>query len=223
MPLCDAKNFAKIQAKQAEKRKKQADKLADPAYRAAQFEKALASQERRRAKVMAKLADPVYRQQQEQKRRDAQEKKRQKALEPKRSRPSAVSKPAAGRGMKGRTPTADERRVMDALGALPCVCCFMRGRVNHHISLHHTDGRVKPGAHKRVLPLCAGHHDTPAEPAVLAMYPDLIPFHAKGSLGGPGAWRAEFGHESEVLAYCYQLAGLEDATPLQLEHPNKLG
>lgn len=221
MALAYAKNFAQMKAKQAEKRKKQAERLADPAYRAAQAEKERAAQERRIAKVKAQQADPEHQRKQAEKRRAAQErsieKKRQKALEPKADQPAKVAKPkpvrqvaksTSSRGMKGRTPTADERRVMDAIGALPCVCCYMRGRTNHEISLHHTDGRVKPDAHKKVLPLCAAHHDTPAEPAVRAKYPDLIPFHAKGSVGGPGAWRAEFGQPSEVLAYCYELAGI---------------
>lgn len=221
MALAYAKNFAQMKAKQAEKRQKQAEQRADPAYRAAQAEKERAAQERRFAKIKAQQADPEYQREQAEKRRAAQERsierKRQKALEPKAEQPAKVAKPkpvrqvaksTSSRGMKGRTPTADERRVMDAIGALPCVCCYMRGRTNHEISLHHTDGRVKPDAHKKVLPLCAAHHDTPAEPEVRAKYPDLIPFHAKGSVGGPGAWRAEFGRPSEVLAYCYELAGI---------------
>lgn len=220
MALAYAKNFAQMKAKQAEKRKKQAEQRAEPAYRAAQAEKERAAQERRIAKVKAQRADPEYQREQAEKRRAAQErsieKKRQNALNPKADQPAKVAKPKpvrqvakpSSKGMKGRTPTADERRVMDAIGALPCVCCYMRGRTNHEISLHHTDGRVKPDAHKKVLPLCAAHHDTPAEPEVRAKYPDLIPFHAKGSFGGPGAWRAEFGQPSEVLAYCYDLAGI---------------
>lgn len=228
MALCDAKNFAKMRVKQDEQRKKQAAKLADPAYRAAQLAKQRASQDRRIAKVKAKLADPEYQQEQAEKCRKAQEKKIQRLQQAsKETKPKAppvrrASKPTSSRGMKGRTPTADERRIMDAIGRLPCICCYLRGRTNPVIALHHTDGRVKPDAHKKVLPLCAGHHDTPAENEVRKRYPDMIPFHAKGAVGGPGAWRAEFGSEFSLLRLCYELAALPLPPFLMIEHPNNL-
>lgn len=217
MAPCDAKSFAKKQAKQEEQRKKLREKLADPAYRAAQQAKQRAAQDRRVAKMRAQLADPEYQREQAEKRQKALEKQRQKAATPKPPKAKAqpvrrASKPTSSRGMKGRTPTADERRVMDAIGKLPCICCTLRGRTNPLIALHHTDGRVKPDAHKKVLPLCAGHHDTPVDKAALEQYPDMIPFHAKGALGGPGAWRAEFGHERDLLVKCYELAGLPPET-----------
>lgn len=211
MAPSDAKSFAKKLAKQDEKRNKLREKLADPAYRAAQLAKQRAAQDRRVAKMKARQADPEFQQEQAEKRQKAIEKQRQKAATPKDPKPKPVrrvAKATSSRGMKGRTPTADERRIMDAIGKLPCICCYLRGRTNPVISLHHTDGRVKPDAHKKVLPLCAGHHDTPADKSVRDEYPDMIPFHAKGSLGGPGAWRAEFGPESELIARCYELADL---------------
>ncbi|ENC6657593.1 hypothetical protein ABKY47_002042 [Aeromonas hydrophila] len=210
MAPCDAKSFAKKQAKQEDQRKKLREKLADPAYRAAQRAKQRAAQDRRVAKMKAQHSDPEYQREQAEKRLLALEKQRQKAAVSKPKAPPVrrASKPANARGMKGRTPTADERRIMDAIGRLPCICCTLRGRTNPVISLHHTDGRVKPDAHKKVLPLCSGHHDTPVDKGVLEQYPDMVPFHAKGALGGPGAWRAEFGHERELLVRCYELAGL---------------
>ena len=35
-----------------------------------------------------------------------------------------------------------------------CVACRIDGRINHYVSIHHVNGRVKPGAHMQVLPLC---------------------------------------------------------------------
>jgi hypothetical protein len=32
------------------------------------------------------------------------------------------------------------------------------GRFNPHVSIHHVDGRTKPGCHLLVLPLCGPHH-----------------------------------------------------------------
>lgn len=73
-------------------------------------------------------------------------------------RAAPAPKKSRGPGLKGRTPTAAERRFMDQAGAVPCLACEKDGRINHAISLHHVDGRTKPGAHYRVLPLCAPHH-----------------------------------------------------------------
>ena len=44
-----------------------------------------------------------------------------------------------------------------------CVACRIDGRINHYVSIHHVNGRVKPGAHMQVLPLCGAHHQTGGE------------------------------------------------------------
>lgn len=80
---------------------------------------------------------------------------RSKAIQ---SDPKPAPKKKRGPGLKGRTPTAEERRFMDLAGKVPCMACTIDGRTNHAISLHHIDGRTKPGAHMLVLPLCAPHH-----------------------------------------------------------------
>ena len=74
--------------------------------------------------------------------------------------------------MKGRTPTAAERRHMDKVAALGCIACRKDGLHNTVVSIHHVDGRTKPGAHMRVLPLCAGHHqDGTGAPGLTAVHP----------------------------------------------------
>lgn len=60
--------------------------------------------------------------------------------------------------MKGRTPTADEKRHMDAVQAMGCIVCRLELSVFSPAEIHHTDGKTKPGAHKRVMPLCFRHH-----------------------------------------------------------------
>lgn len=60
--------------------------------------------------------------------------------------------------MKGRTPSAAEKAHMALVGDLPCIACEKDGYFNDYVSLHHTDGRVKAGAHFKVIPLCAPHH-----------------------------------------------------------------
>ena len=44
-----------------------------------------------------------------------------------------------------------------------CIACRVEGRRNDFISIHHVNGRTKPGAHMQVLPLCGAHHQTGGE------------------------------------------------------------
>lgn len=100
--------------------------------------------------------------------------------------------------MKGRTPTAAEQRFMDAIGSLGCLACAKDGNVNPWISLHHIDGRTKPGAHMKVIGLCAGHHQdgTGADKSMIAVHP----------------WKARFesayGTQYELLEAAKQRLGI---------------
>lgn len=62
--------------------------------------------------------------------------------------------------MKGRTPNRAEKAWHDLLASnIGCPACFKEtGSRNTYVSIHHMDGRTKPDAHWKVLPLCAGHH-----------------------------------------------------------------
>lgn len=62
------------------------------------------------------------------------------------------------RGMKGRAPNAYEKALHNKMAALGCIACLLDGRHNTHVSIHHIDGRTKEDAHRKVLPLCAQHH-----------------------------------------------------------------
>jgi hypothetical protein len=57
-----------------------------------------------------------------------------------------------------RTRTPAEVELHDKLAALGCIACMKDGRFNDYVSIHHVDGRTKPGCHLLVLPLCAPHH-----------------------------------------------------------------
>ena len=118
-----------------------------------------------------------------------------------RKEASAVSKlrkVMSSRGMKGRPPTAQEKRFMDRMGTLPCIACLKDGWTNHTISLHHIDGRTKPGAHFLVLPLCAGHHQDGTGPntTLIAVHPYKARFEAR------------YGTQRELLAECVALLGI---------------
>jgi hypothetical protein len=112
--------------------------------------------------------------------------------------PSSKPKPKkSSRGMKGRAPTAAEQRYMDQAGAVPCLACTKDGIHNDHTSLHHTDGRTKPGAHFKTMPLCAPHHqpddtDPMGRPSVHEHY---------------GEFKARYGTEAVLLAELHALLG----------------
>lgn len=97
--------------------------------------------------------------------------------------------------MKGATPTKADKQLWDKLAQVGCIACLKDGVQNLHVSIHHIDGRTKQGAHKLVLPLCAGHHqDGTGAPGLVAVHP----------------WKARFeqlyGSQRELLAYALRRA-----------------
>ena len=96
--------------------------------------------------------------------------------------------------MKGRNPSAAEKRFHDQLASLGCIACRIDSNHNPMVSIHHIDGRTKPGAHMRVLPLCAGHHqDGYGIPGLIAVHPYKRRFEDR------------YGSQYELLAMCEQL------------------
>lgn len=184
--------------RQIEHRKAQ---LQDPEY----IEKQRA--ERQLARKIAKCKTPEYRAQKVKKQQQAMAKAIAKRDAATATKPR--SKPKTSRGLKGRSPTAAETKIMDAICTLPCLACKAHGRYSPLISYHHTDGRTKPNAHAKGLPLCAYHHDTPADKSVIAQYPDLIPIHARGTVGGRVAWEAANGTQVALLKWAYELLSLD--------------
>lgn len=96
--------------------------------------------------------------------------------------------------MKGRSPTAAQRRFHDLLRQhVGCIACRKEGLFNDWVSVHHVDGRTKPDAHWLVLPLCAGHHQhrTGGQWAV-AIHPHKARFEAK------------YGRQRDLLVECIE-------------------
>ena len=60
--------------------------------------------------------------------------------------------------MKGNTRTKADIEFQDKVAQIGCIVCLNNGIENHEVSIHHIDGRTKPGAHRKVLPLCYPHH-----------------------------------------------------------------
>lgn len=95
--------------------------------------------------------------------------------------------------MKGTTPTAADKRYWNQLCEIVgCIACRKDGNMNRHVSVHHTEGRTKHGAHRKVLPLCAGHHQkgTGNDKTMIAVHPDKARFEAK------------YGKQSDLIDEC---------------------
>lgn len=101
------------------------------------------------------------------------------------------------RGMKGRAPTAAERKFMNAIAGLGCIACAKDGITNPWISLHHFAGRTAVNAHMYVLPLCAGHHQdgTGTDPSLIAIHPYKARFEER------------YGTQMELLVECMRRIG----------------
>lgn len=152
-------------------------------------------QARALARQREKQSDPEWRAEQYEKQRIRQTKCAERSK----------TKPIKSRGLKGRTPTAAERRMMDKIGALPCIACLVNGKTNYHTGLHHIDGRTAPGAHARVLPLCDCHHQHAAPAAIRLAHPWLIPVHADGTCGGKSAFEAINGTQEHLYQLCLEM------------------
>jgi hypothetical protein len=93
-----------------------------------------------------------------------------------------------------RAVTPAEKVIWSKLAALGCIACMKDGIYNPHVSIHHVDGRTKPGCHLLVLPLCGPHHQDDGSGAV-AVHP----------------WKARFerlyGDQYALVEECMQLIG----------------
>lgn len=95
-----------------------------------------------------------------------------------------------------RAPTKPEKLLWTRMAsAVGCIACHLDGRFNPVVSIHHIDGRTKPGCHQHVLPLCAGHHQdaTGEDKTLIAVHPDKARFEQR------------YGPQMGLLALAHQL------------------
>lgn len=94
-------------------------------------------------------------------------------------------------------PTRAEKLMWNRLtNEVGCIACRLDGVTNHNVSIHHIDGRTKPGAHSNVIPLCGAHHQTGGEDA-----PSIHPWKRR--------FEAKYGLQQELKAMCYELLANE--------------
>ncbi|HEY3591726.1 MAG TPA: Ref family recombination enhancement nuclease [Buttiauxella sp.] len=153
-----------------------------------------------------RLADPDYRKRQYEKQYAAAERRATRQREKKSKLNALPVRSQSTRGLKGRTPTAEEARFIQSIGSLPCIACYVHGVISHEVSLHHIDGRTRPGAHKKQLPLCKWHHQHAAPAAMRAQYPWLVPVHADMATGGKAEFERLNGSQLDLLEMVVTIA-----------------
>jgi hypothetical protein len=103
---------------------------------------------------------------------------------------------------KQRAVTAAEAAYWDRLAnEVGCIACRVAGLpTSNYVSIHHIDGRTKPGCHMNVLPLCAGHHQqgTGEDKSLVAVHPDKARFEDL------------YGTQAELRALCNQYLGVDE-------------
>ena len=73
--------------------------------------------------------------------------------------------------MKGRTPNKAEKQHMDRVSQLGCIVCRQQGKGRVPCEIHHVDGKTKPDAHFKVLPLCFEHHRMGSDKEPISRHP----------------------------------------------------
>lgn len=95
-----------------------------------------------------------------------------------------------------RAVTPQEKELWGRLAnEIGCIACMKDGRRNTYVSIHHVDGRTKPGCHQRVLPLCAQHHQRDDTDPLqrIAVHPDQ------------GRFEKRYGSQLELVDECMTL------------------
>ena len=59
-----------------------------------------------------------------------------------------------------KNPNKADKQWFDSICELGCVVCRNEFEVFSPACPHHIDGRTKPGAHRKTIPLCSAHHQT---------------------------------------------------------------
>lgn len=109
------------------------------------------------------------------------------------------SQPMKSKGMKGSSVSTAQKAFHDQLASrIGCVACRMDGIFNDYVSIHHIDGRTKPDAHWKVLPLCGSHHQDDGH--AIAVHPRKAVFETR------------YGKQKDLLVWCIEQLQLQGAT-----------
>lgn len=96
--------------------------------------------------------------------------------------------------MKGRSATLEQKHFHGLLAdVVGCIACRKDGMFTDYVSIHHIDGRTKPLAHWKVLPLCGPHHQDQGIHGVNPVHPYKARFEA------------QYGSQMDLLRECIQM------------------
>jgi hypothetical protein len=111
--------------------------------------------------------------------------------------------------MKGRNPTADEKRHMTAVNSIGCIACLNMGYETppDYTLIHHIDGKTKPKAHFKVLPLCDNHHSRYQKTGLHYNDNHHSRYQKTGLHYNLTRWELEHGTEDELLAQVESMLG----------------
>jgi hypothetical protein len=116
-----------------------------------------------------------------------------------RAKAPATRKSGLGKSRQ-RAVSAQEAAYWDRLAReIGCIACRVAGLpTSDYVSIHHIDGRTKPGCHMNVLPLCAGHHQqgTGNDKSLVAVHPNKARFEKL------------YGTQQELRALCNERLGV---------------
>ena len=90
--------------------------------------------------------------------------------------------------MKGRTPNSVEKEWLNKITELGCIVCLEFEDTYSPACPHHMDGKTKPEAHMRTIPLCGLHHQGGEDNA---LYTSRHPYKAR--------FEQRYGTEEELL------------------------
>ena len=91
--------------------------------------------------------------------------------------------------------TKAEKAYHNDIARIGCIACRKNGHFNDHVSIHHVDGRTKPGCQLKVLPLCGFHHQLGTEDD-----PSIHPWKAR--------FEARYGTQEELMEECRRLVDM---------------
>ena len=92
--------------------------------------------------------------------------------------------------MKGRKPTKEEKKHLDAVRDLGCIVCRQFGVSSPGVP-HHINGKTTHGAHFDVINLCQNHHQTKSN--------DKPPYWISRHGDGRRAFEETYGSERKFL------------------------
>ena len=198
----------KQKASQSRAYEKMQARMANPDYINDQWEKKLKAAEKQKARLQVKESTPEYISKQIDKKISQAKALQEKSFKKSSSKfINKLTRSTKSKGLAGRNATVIEKRLANKIGDIGCICCLNKSwyttqmqeqEGTKFISLHHIDGRTKPWAHAKVLPLCAYHHDVPAPSYAPS---ELTPIHR----GNKKEWVEFNGTEEALLKQVYEM------------------